>query len=178
MYMYTGHAGVLNVVSFQDLGLDKCCTIIVIEEIAAIVMNLEHFKFIAISCTMALVYAKNECNGLVMSLGRHPMVISTVLKARNTNDVIFVSDSVLEPKPGAIVNYLDRKSESAIHKHTSKHCLFLHSPGSRGRQVSFPGGSECAGRQLLQLARHISLPSACAQGPCWPGSVHAGNQPS
>lgn len=40
------------------------------------------------------------------------MVVATVLKARNFKDIIFVSDSVLEPKAGATVNYLDRKSES------------------------------------------------------------------
>ena len=39
----------------------------------------------------------------------HPMVVSTTLRARNYRDVIFVSDSVLEPKPGATAGYSDRK---------------------------------------------------------------------
>jgi hypothetical protein len=40
------------------------------------------------------------------------MVVATVLRARDFKDIIFVSDSILEPKPGATVNYLDRKSET------------------------------------------------------------------
>ncbi len=39
------------------------------------------------------------------------MVISTVLKARKMEDIIFVSDSVSEPKAGAVINYMDRQSE-------------------------------------------------------------------
>lgn len=39
------------------------------------------------------------------------MVVATALKARDFKDVIFVSDSVLEPKPGATVTYLSRKSK-------------------------------------------------------------------
>lgn len=38
------------------------------------------------------------------------MVLATVLKSRDYKDIIFVSDSILEPKPGATVSYLDRKS--------------------------------------------------------------------
>ena len=40
------------------------------------------------------------------------MVVATALKARNFKDVIFVSDSILEPKAGATVSYLDRKGKT------------------------------------------------------------------
>ena len=50
---------------------------------------------------------------LYMFCFRHPMVVATALKARDFKDVIFVSDSILEPKPGAVVSYLERKSEAA-----------------------------------------------------------------
>ena len=37
------------------------------------------------------------------------MVVSTTLRARDNEDVIFVSDSVLEPKQGATAGYSDRR---------------------------------------------------------------------
>lgn len=43
------------------------------------------------------------------------MVVSTVLKARNFHDVCFVTDSVTEPKPGAVIKYNDRQSKNGSH---------------------------------------------------------------
>ncbi len=42
---------------------------------------------------------------------RHPMVVSTTLQARSHKDVIFVSDSILEPNSGVTVGYSDRKGK-------------------------------------------------------------------
>ena len=44
------------------------------------------------------------------------MVVSTVLKARSFRDVCFVSDSVAEAKPGAVINYNNRQSESSFNQ--------------------------------------------------------------
>ena len=43
------------------------------------------------------------------TLHRHPLVVSSVLRARQFKDIIFVTDAVMEPKTGATVNYISRK---------------------------------------------------------------------
>ena len=45
---------------------------------------------------------------------RHPLAVSTALRARNFKDIIFVTDSVMEPKEGASVNYINRKCRKEI----------------------------------------------------------------
>lgn len=45
---------------------------------------------------------------------RHPLTVSTALRARNFKDIIFVTDSVMEPKEGATVNYINRKCTEAM----------------------------------------------------------------
>ena len=53
-----------------------------------------------------------------------------VLKARSFRDVCFVSDSVTEPRPGAVIKYNDRQSKNG--------CL-VTSDGCLVTKVSFPG---------------------------------------
>ena len=45
---------------------------------------------------------------------RHPLAVSTALRARNFKDIIFVTDSVMEPKEGATVNYINRKCMEVV----------------------------------------------------------------
>ena len=46
---------------------------------------------------------------IIALLSRHPMVVAAVLKARSFRNICFVTDSVLEPVPGARVKYMDRQ---------------------------------------------------------------------
>ena len=55
-------------------------------------------------------------------IDRHPMVVSMVLRARSFRDVCFVSDSVTEPRPGAVIKYNDRQSKNGCLV-TSDGCL-------------------------------------------------------
>ena len=60
-----------------------------------------------------------------------------VLKARSFHDVCFVSDSVTEPRPGAVIKYNDRQSKNGCLV-TSDGCL-VTSDGCLVTKVSFPG---------------------------------------
>ena len=52
------------------------------------------------------------------------MVVAAVLKARSFRNICFVTDSVLEPVPGARVKYMDRQCKQVLmlyccHSHQS-----------------------------------------------------------
>ena len=70
-------------------------------------------------------------------IDRHPMVVSMVLRARSFRDVCFVSDSVTEPRPGAVIKYNDRQSKNGCLV-TSDGCL-VTSDSCLVTKVSFPG---------------------------------------
>ena len=67
-----------------------------------------------------------------------------LLRARSFRDVCFVSDSVTEPRPGAVIKYNDRQSKNGCLV-TSDGCLvtsdgcLVTSDGCLVTKVSFPG---------------------------------------
>lgn len=71
----------------------------------------------------------------------HPMMVATVLRARSFRDVCFVTDAVLEPRPGARASYSGRQLEVA----------------QDGRTVSLLGEGILAGSCCSQLDTLRSL---------------------
>lgn len=96
------------------------------------------------------------------------MTVSTVLRARNFKDIIFVTDSVMEPKEGATVNYINRKCMKvrgnfqiyryAIQTHTN------YSGDISRLQIYVFGRAKHNSRQLLFSSQHTSLPGKCVEG--------------
>lgn len=84
------------------------------------------------------------------------MVVATALKARDFNDVIFVSDSVLEPKPGATVRYLSRKGKQKTDKSLCKTVIAVR-VSDDCRSLSLVGENVLAGSCCTLLDTFHSL---------------------
>ena len=90
-----------------------------------------------------------------------------LLRARSFRDVCFVSDSVTEPRPGAVIKYNDRQSKNGCLV-TSDGCLVTNdgclvtsdgclvtSDGCLVTKVSFPGS--CPPMYVSLRMRQLSL---------------------
>ena len=73
-------------------------------------------------------------DGIIPSYS-HPMVVSMVMKARSFSNVCFVTDSVMEPKPGATVKYMGRERKSVcmyydivyhLYGYWDQLCMYVH----------------------------------------------------